>query len=255
MTYPDDAMVLGRDLGQAIDIGPAMTRKVLKTNGRIVYKSTVRSLTLDELADKALKKRREEFTERVNVLLGDGFKYEDFINDPDLESFDTPAIHERYPADDDEFPPTKDADDGVDVDTYDQYVGAEVTLPIGDRIVNARVRGRKIRPDSSPIGKLNANPILDTCMYEVEFADGQTADLGANVIAQIMYAMCDTEGNQFMLLSGIVDHRKDATALEHADMYIKCGSNIHYRKTTNGWKLCVEWKDGSTSWERLADLK
>ncbi|KAI2489517.1 hypothetical protein MHU86_25076 [Fragilaria crotonensis] len=27
-TYPDDKMVLGRDLGPAIDIGPAMTRKV-----------------------------------------------------------------------------------------------------------------------------------------------------------------------------------------------------------------------------------
>jgi hypothetical protein len=27
------------------------------------------------------------------------------------------------------------------------------------------------------------------------------------------------------------------------------------RKTTAGWKLCVKWKDGSTSWERLADMK
>jgi hypothetical protein len=23
---------------------------------------------------------------------------------------------------------------------------------------------------------------------------------------------------------------------------------------TKGWKLCVKWKDGTTSWERLADL-
>jgi hypothetical protein len=27
------------------------------------------------------------------------------------------------------------------------------------------------------------------------------------------------------------------------------------RKTTKGWHLCVEWKYGTTSWERLADLK
>jgi hypothetical protein len=27
------------------------------------------------------------------------------------------------------------------------------------------------------------------------------------------------------------------------------------RKTTKGWSLCVEWKDDSTSWERLANLK
>jgi hypothetical protein len=27
------------------------------------------------------------------------------------------------------------------------------------------------------------------------------------------------------------------------------------RKTTKGWNLCIEWKDGTTSWERLVDLK
>jgi hypothetical protein len=27
------------------------------------------------------------------------------------------------------------------------------------------------------------------------------------------------------------------------------------RKTTKGCNLCVEWKDGTKSWERLADLK
>jgi hypothetical protein len=26
-------------------------------------------------------------------------------------------------------------------------------------------------------------------------------------------------------------------------------------QTTKGWSMCLEWKDGSTSWERLADLK
>ena len=62
VTYPDDSMVLGRDLGPAIDIGPAMTRKVLKSNGQVVYRSTVRSLTPDEMADESMKKKREEFT-------------------------------------------------------------------------------------------------------------------------------------------------------------------------------------------------
>lgn len=27
------------------------------------------------------------------------------------------------------------------------------------------------------------------------------------------------------------------------------------RQTTKGWQLCIEWKDGTTSWEKLADLK
>jgi len=31
--------------------------------------------------------------------------------------------------------------------------------------------------------------------------------------------------------------------------------NLHKRQTTKGWKLCVRWKDHSTSWEPLKDLK
>jgi hypothetical protein len=27
------------------------------------------------------------------------------------------------------------------------------------------------------------------------------------------------------------------------------------RKSTKGWQLCVQWKDGSASWERLTDVK
>ncbi len=38
-------------------------------------------------------------------------------------------------------------------------------------------------------------------------------------------------------------------------MTFKYKGRDHIRKTTKGWKLCVEWKDKSTSWETLANLK
>jgi hypothetical protein len=38
-------------------------------------------------------------------------------------------------------------------------------------------------------------------------------------------------------------------------MYIKVGSNTQLRKTRKGWNLCVEWKNGTTYWEKLAGLK
>jgi hypothetical protein len=258
VSYPDDPMVLGRDLGPAIDIGPAMTRKVLKANGKVVYRSTVRSLNPDELADETMKRKRKEFTDKVNSALGDGFKYEDFVNDPELEHLGTP-VYQSYADDDgDEFPQmAEDVDEPLepDADTYDQYVGASVSLPIGNELVNAKVLGRKRMLDGTVTGKANKNPILDTRVYDVQFPDGQVAEYSANAIAQSMYAMCDTEGNQYLLLSGIIDHRREETALSRDDMYIKHGSNKQFKKTTRGWKLCVEWKDGSTSWERLADLK
>ena len=27
------------------------------------------------------------------------------------------------------------------------------------------------------------------------------------------------------------------------------------KKATRGWQLCIEWKDKSTTWERLCDMK
>ena len=93
------------------------------------------------------------------------------------------------------------------------------------------------------------NPILDMRIYEVEFPDGQTTEYSANIIAENMCAQCDTEGNQYLLLKDIVDWKKDNSVTDPADMYVTRGSNRHFHKTTKGWHLCVEWKDGTTSWE------
>ncbi len=87
--------------------------------------------------------------------------------------------------------------------------------------------------------------------------DGQKTELAADVIAQNMFVQCDSEqGNQYLLLAGIVDHRKENSAVGKGETFIKQGSNLQLRKTTKGWSLCVEWKDdSSTSWECLASLK
>jgi len=46
----------------------------------------------------------------------------------------------------------------------------------------------------------------------------------------------------------IIDHLHD----EKVDLQ---GEDNHQQRTTKGRALVVEWKDGSTSWEKLADLK
>ena len=231
-------MVLGRDLGPAIDIVPATTRKVLKANGKVVHRSTVRGLTPDEMADETMTKEREKFNESTEKSLGDSFKYEDFSSDPELEDLGTPSFE---PYEDDDGPPapapTPEDDDEADPDSNDQYVGAEVVLPIGDTMMNAKVRGRKHQSNGALLDRAHSNPILDTRTYEVEFADGQTTELAANVIAENMFAQCDSEGNQYLLLAGIVDHRKDNSAVEKKDMYFKHGSNLQPRKTTKGVEL------------------
>jgi hypothetical protein len=56
-------------------------------------------------------------------------------------------------------------------------------------------------------------------------------------------------------MESIIDHKTDGHAVAPVDMYIKHGSKNKVRKTTKGWHLCVEWKDVTTSWERLSDIK
>ena len=93
------------------------------------------------------------------MALGEGFKYEDFASDPELAPFDTP-IYDRYNDDVDGRVDKAPDDETDDTDTLDQYAGAEVLLPIGGKIMNAKVRGRKRFADGSVVGCANANPIL-----------------------------------------------------------------------------------------------
>jgi len=54
----------------------------------------------------------------------------------------------------------------------------------------------------------------------------------------------------------IVDHRSNATAISKDDGFvISSGGNRTAKRTTRGWELCVEWKDGTSDWVKLKDLK
>jgi hypothetical protein len=244
-------------LGAAIDIGPAMTRKIPKKNGMVMYRSSVRSLTQDEIQSPTKQKKRQEFDIAIEDKFGPAMNKDDFQDDPDYADFVTPTF-ECY--EDDGVPTSKmpDIDDikkEHDVNTYDHYVGAHVRVPIGNEIKSGKVLRRKRDLDGTVRGRANANPMLDTRNYEIEFPDGRSNEYTANVIVENMYAQCDIAGIQFNLMEGIIDHRTDGHAVAPADMYIKHGKNKKVRKTTKVWHLCVEWKDGTTSWERLADLK
>jgi hypothetical protein len=82
---------LGRDLGAAIDIGPAMMRKILKQNGSVMYRSSVRPLTQDEIQSPAEIKERDKFDISIKKKFGPAMNKDDFQNDPDYADFFTPT--------------------------------------------------------------------------------------------------------------------------------------------------------------------
>jgi hypothetical protein len=160
----------------------------------------------------------------------------DFKDDPYFANFETPTCD---PYEDDEVPSSKmpDIDDVNDdhvVETYHQYVGAQVRVPVGGEIRSGKVTRRKRELYGTWKGRTDANPLLGSRTYEIEFPDGRSDVYTANVIAENMHAPCDTAGNQFNIMDCIIDHKKDGRALERADMYIKPGNNKQVRKTTKG---------------------
>jgi hypothetical protein len=57
-------------------------------------------------------------------------------------------------------------------------------------------------------------------------------------------------------MDDIIDYLRTDDAVDDSDIFqISLNGNIHGRRTTKGWKLCIRWKDGSTSWENLKDMK
>ena len=46
------------------------------------------------------------------------------------------------------------------------------------------------------MSRSHTNQILDTRTYQVEFVGGEVTEITANVIAESVYAQCDSEGNE-----------------------------------------------------------
>ena len=150
------------------------------------------------------------------------------------EDYSTPEF-ELYEDDDGNgVPHVKECKDEPTPITYDTYIGAEVVLPKGNDMVSGTDKSRIKDFEGQPIGKADKNPILDTRVYDVEFSDGENAELGANIIAECMYAQCDIEGNQYRLMDHIVDHRKDNKAVSQDNQDVTLNGKTYKQKTTRG---------------------
>ena len=70
-----------------------------------------------------------------------------------------------------------------------------------------------------------------------------------------MYSQCDPDLNQYILLDDMIDFRKTNSALsiEYQNIVVKGRESM--RRSTVGWQVFCQWKDVSTSWENLSDLK
>ena len=258
--FPGDQRRLARWIGVAHSVGNPMTFWVLPSTCKVLARSTVWSLSEDDRSNPAIQAQIAELDASIREKIGDLIPdnavdsellglYPEVPDDiflPDPEDNYEPAEPEAAMPEADDYTP----------EAYDEYLTAEVLLPNMGDITKAKVTGRKRDADGKPIGVRNTNPILDTREYEVEFPDGATDVFTANMIAESMYSQVDGDGHSFTLMSEITDHKSDGTAVSKDDgIEVTNSGQRRLRRTTRGWKLLVSWKDGSTSWVPLKDLK
>jgi Reverse transcriptase (RNA-dependent DNA polymerase) len=236
---------LGRYLGPSHDIGQAMCCKLLTNKARVISRTSVVPLTIEDKNSILVKEQIETYDNDLKTALGDRMQ--------GIEIPDNDGIPEYEPYEDTTTEPIiiPEADD-IDLDATHKFLSARVMLPHGGQLSTGRVIRRKRDHDGVLIGRSDNNPILDTSMYDVEFEDGHIEAFSANTIAEHVYEQVGEDGYIQLLLDEILDHRSTAEAIRKDDSTTTSGKP---RPTTKGWHLCVRWKDGSTSWEKLSSLK
>ena len=268
---------VGRWLGPAHNTGQGLAFYILTSNGEVVTRSTVSNIDKTEFDTMEMKIRRDKFTQSVNEKIGDYSKsmlsHHDIKPGPTFDVYDD--MYEPDDLDDDEIIyqdtdergiPLKSIDlddvnitdnDGINEEEGDKYIGMKVPLNRRGEIQEGIVKRRKRTDDSNElVGTSNSNPLLDTRMYEVQFPDGSYESYSTNSLVENIYMQVDDHGRTEQLLQEIVDHRSTSDALDRVDGWITLENGVRKRRiTTKGWKLKVEWTDGTASWIPLADLK
>jgi hypothetical protein len=258
--FPHPREVLGRVLGPARGAGNEMSQWILRANGKVVPCRTVRPLREDEKRDAGVIKQQKLFDSLIERRWGTS------INPPSSE----PTEEDDLETDEDEpEKPTIDIEDSVDgkgklinqQPAWDRMLQAEIAInkgtPAGPAVCKGTVKQRAIAPTGKTMGTYDQNPLMNTMVYEVEFEDGDIVEYSANSIADNMLRQIDSEGFSITMLAGIVDFKKDETvAVSKSDGWVvtKRG-NKKKRKTTQGWKLLVRWKDDSETWVPLKDIR
>jgi hypothetical protein len=196
-SFPEADVRLGRWLGVAGDVGQAMTYWVLTNKKTVIARSSVASLSEMDLWNPTIHEQFSDFNNKC-------FTSRSGMSSQDIEIF--PEVAKEI--DEDLIYNNQDEGDFT-TEEFDEYLSAQVILPVGEEMRRGQVTRRMRDHNGRPIGRRNPNPLMDTREYEVVFPDGSLGSYMANIIAENIYSQVNEEGNNFALLSEIIDHEQD----------------------------------------------
>jgi hypothetical protein len=267
-TYKTNAGVAPPELGRWLgvlhqEVGQLMSYWVLPQSGISISCTTVQRVTNLEQQTDEWKQCMNLFTEVIEA------KFQAPLSNLSNATRDIPAeklldLEKEDPEFLEDFnrvisnETIKDVQDDMEIGEMDPYLNMELGLPRGedDALRHTHVKRQAIDVEGHPIGRPSTNPLLDSQQYKVEFMGGETKILAPNIIAENLLAQVDEERHRKMLIAEIEDRRinDDAVPFEEGTFDTAYGMKQR-RRTTKGWELLVRWKDGSSSWIMLKDLK
>ncbi len=89
----------------------------------------------------------------------------------------------------------------------------------------------------------------------IEFANGEVTIFMAIAITKTMCAQCDLDGNKCIVLDELIGIKRTDNACTLDQKKITVNSTSHQHMSTMGWFICCRWKGGSTTLEKLPDLR
>ena len=210
-------------LGIAHRVGSDMTYWILTQSGKVIARSTVQHVIHSEIRTDAIKKRVDDFDKAINVRLDEA----NFVNDADnvyylnddLDSAMNTVDEMQIPSNEEYGKMLIEDKDDVEDEMFDKYLSAELMIDHDGETVRGTIMKRAKNDARDPIGRQITNPKMDTREYEVEFIDGTTERYSANIMAENIYSQCNSEGNQYLVLKEIVDHKSGESASHVDDGY------------------------------------
>jgi hypothetical protein len=236
---------------------------ILTASGKVIVRKSIWALSMEEMQSPEVQAITAGLDLTISNKIGDTIS--DAIINPELKS-NFPAPPDEIFDDDESLDEPEDpAGTRVEVDNftpkaYDEYLLAKILLPHEGEFQTGRVQARVTGQDGMPVWRQNSNPLLDTREYKVEFPDGSIDALQPNIIAENMYSQINSEGlSLFAILTvkEIVYHRKNRHALlkDEDGFFLGKEGQKYPKKTTRDWNVLVKWKDRTSSWLPVKDLK
>ena len=129
-----------------------------------------------------------------------------------------------------------EADDIFDPEEFGNYIKMELAMDRHDDGNEfARVKKRLKDKYGRPIVIAAENPITDTRMHEIEYADEYKTAMTANAIASNLFSQVDQDGQRFVLFNTIIYSCTNGKQIKEGDYFIHTSNrNKRMRETTKG---------------------